>query len=265
MSASTKIYRTKNFDMFRSLTGNRPVKRARFNKVRDGIKAVGQIVPVIVNEKYEVIDGQARIAACKSLDIPVMYIIEPGIGIDECMNTNSTSTIWNSQNYIDGYSNNGNLDYKYLDLLIKRFKALGSRDVVSAVVGKYAGIKHVKDGKLKCDETRYIEATNVLSFEESLLNVLSSVGGRVDVYKQVLGFCFVHPKVDNAKLFSQISKHRIYLVPVSTTAQALDVIENIYNRNSRERIYISTEYKRMIDKDMTWYEYRDYINQGETS
>ena len=199
---STKIYITKNYDMFRVLNGNRPVKRARFNKVRDGIKAVGQIVPIIVNEKYEVIDGQARLEVCKSLDIPIAYVVMPGLGIEECRNANSTSSIWTAMNYVNSFAESGSTDYKYLDLLLKRFRALGTQDVISAVAGKFANVRHVKDGNLQCDEKRYTEATEALTFEESLLNVLKTVEGRTDLYKHVLGFCSVHPKIDNGKLFS---------------------------------------------------------------
>lgn len=262
MSNITKVYTTSNYGMFRVLNGNRPVTRSRLAKVRDGIKSVGQIVPIIVNEKLEVIDGQARLEACKSLNIPIDYVVKPGLGVEACRNTNTTSSVWTAMNYVNSYAESGSTDYRYLDLLLKRFRALGTQDVISAVVGRFANVRHVKDGSLQCSETRYVEATEALTFEESLLNVLKTVNGRTDLYKHVLGFCCVHPLIDNGKLFSQMTKYRISLVPISTVEQALNVVENIYNRNARDRIYIATEYKRMLDKHMTWYEYRDFINQG---
>ena len=262
MSAPNKVYTTSNYGMFKSLTANRGINRRRVSKVADGIRTVGQIVPIIVNEKYEIIDGQARLEACKQLNIPISYVIKTDIGIKECRNVNTTGTRWTAADYIKSYAESGNINYQYLDLLLKRFRALGSQDVISAVQGRFSNARHIQNGDFLCDETRYMEATDVLAFEESLLNVLKATNGRTDLYKHALGFCAVHPKIDNAKLFSQIMKYRISLVPISTVEQALTVIEQIYNRSARERIYIATEYKRMIDKGMTWYEYRDFINQG---
>ena len=61
---------TKNYEMFQKLEGNRPVLERRINKIIASINNVGYITsPIIVNDKYEVIDGQGRLEALKQLKL----------------------------------------------------------------------------------------------------------------------------------------------------------------------------------------------------
>lgn len=67
-----QAYRTDNYAKFKRLDGNRGVQLMRVKKVMDSVKANGYIYsPLIVNERYEVVDGQARLEAFKQLGIPV--------------------------------------------------------------------------------------------------------------------------------------------------------------------------------------------------
>ena len=70
-----QIHWTTDYDIFKQLLGNREIN---YNHVRRLIKSMQEeylIVPIQVNEKMEVIDGQHRIAACKELGFPIYYMI----------------------------------------------------------------------------------------------------------------------------------------------------------------------------------------------
>lgn len=76
------VYLTTNYDQFRVLDGNRAVTATRVNKIKKSIQTVGYIPnPIIINENYEVIDGQGRLQACRELQEPIAFIKVPGIGI----------------------------------------------------------------------------------------------------------------------------------------------------------------------------------------
>ena len=60
------VYSTENYRRFKKLLDNREVTPQRVNQIMKSIRDVGYIVsPIIVNEKYEVIDGQGRLAAAE--------------------------------------------------------------------------------------------------------------------------------------------------------------------------------------------------------
>ena len=66
------IFETTDYDIFKRLEGNRADIERRAKKVIKSIKAVGQIkAPIIVNERFEIIDGQARAEAFRRLGLPI--------------------------------------------------------------------------------------------------------------------------------------------------------------------------------------------------
>lgn len=83
--AEYKVYTTSDYSIFAHLKENRDVKEQRVKKIRKSIDSVGYIRnPIIVNEKMEIIDGQGRFEVLKEKGYPVEFIIDEGIGVDEC-------------------------------------------------------------------------------------------------------------------------------------------------------------------------------------
>lgn len=79
------VFMTDDLTKFKVLDGNRKIKESHRQELIASIDKHGFIMnPIIVNENFEVIDGQTRLAACKELGVPVYYIVVPKIGIDEC-------------------------------------------------------------------------------------------------------------------------------------------------------------------------------------
>lgn len=65
------IFETTNYEMFKFLDQNRqPQNRPMLT---DSIKKHGLLMPIDVNEKMQIIDGQHRFLACKQLGLPVQY------------------------------------------------------------------------------------------------------------------------------------------------------------------------------------------------
>ena len=80
------MFRTTDYDSFKRVLGNRKVLEDRVSKILASFDKIGYIpVPIIVNEKYEVIDGQGRLEACKRRGLPVNFIIRPGLKIEDCI------------------------------------------------------------------------------------------------------------------------------------------------------------------------------------
>ena len=68
---TTLVRQTNNYMKFQILKGNRNVSQSRVNKIIASINRVGYITnPIIVNEHMEVIDGQGRLEALKTLQLP---------------------------------------------------------------------------------------------------------------------------------------------------------------------------------------------------
>ncbi|MBQ1790336.1 MAG: ParB N-terminal domain-containing protein, partial [Oscillospiraceae bacterium] len=107
------VYVSTDYDSFKVLDGNRdPEKNSRIKKIERSIDKVGFIeAPILVNEHYEVIDGQARLAVAKKHGYPIYFCILPGKGIEECIALNQSSTAWTIMDYIHSYAAQGNENY----------------------------------------------------------------------------------------------------------------------------------------------------------
>lgn len=112
------IYKTEDYNIFNFLGGNRNVNLKNANKIIISMKKNFIINPIIVNENYEIIDGQHRFYAEKELGLPVYYIMNKGLGLKECQELNSNSKTWSSSDFLNGYCELGYVDY----LKLKKFK-----------------------------------------------------------------------------------------------------------------------------------------------
>lgn len=246
------VYRTDNYSMFKRLDGNRDVLEARVKRLVKSIQNNGYIQnPVIVNEKYEVIDGQGRVEALKRLGLPVDYIIVPGLGVSECVVMNQNLTNWTMTDYIKSYAELGNEAYVYFYALLKRYKgkALGFDVINNAITGRAISDSNlIKEGRFSCTDKQYEEAIKILDYDATCRPFLRYAGGRPDKYMVAINFCYHHPEVDKHLLRKRLEQHQVELVGVSSVPNALQIIENVYNSRNRKKVYLISDYKRMIDE-----------------
>lgn len=116
-----QIYQTADYDKFKRIKGNREITPAHINKLIKSIGKVGYILqPTLVNENYEVVDGQTRLAACKELNIPVSYMVAEGYGTEEVKAVNLGQTNWSTLDFVKEFAENGNANYQtVLDFMNK--------------------------------------------------------------------------------------------------------------------------------------------------
>jgi hypothetical protein len=100
---STVMYET-NYSKFTLFEQNRDIDERAVNDLVVSIKKKGQLQPLIVNDLYEVIDGQHRLKACEILDIPVSYLISNKATIKDVVLINNTQRSWRNLDYLKTFS-----------------------------------------------------------------------------------------------------------------------------------------------------------------
>lgn len=106
-----KVYETNDYSKFNLISGNRSVDRFKVGRLVDSMKEKQLVVPIIVNEFYQIIDGQHRFSACKELNLPVYYIVIKGYGIEEVKRANLISSTWDLNAFLNLYCSKDNSDY----------------------------------------------------------------------------------------------------------------------------------------------------------
>ena len=228
------IYETTNYTQFKRLIGNRKDDEVRGKALMLSIKTFGQLDPISVNEKMEVIDGQARLYALKALGLPVKYYIEKGYGLEECRQGNIKAKNWLIADFVRSYAEMGNVSYKYLEALKTQFPNSSYGVIVDIIRGRIGAggggsNKCIKDGTLTISREQYEEAVQVLDFVKSVARYIPTGGPSVPQYTTALGTLYKHPKVDNARLYKAITTYPTMLLPVTSMEDAFKYLDIVYN------------------------------------
>lgn len=113
-TTSMQVMQTENYDMFKLMAGNRKINQSKVKQLTSEIWRNGLQIPIVVNENYEVADGQHRLQACRELGVPVMYIIRHGITIKDAANANTAGSNWTTRDWINYHAEQGNEEYRKL-------------------------------------------------------------------------------------------------------------------------------------------------------
>jgi hypothetical protein len=109
--ARKKVLTTTDYKQFKQIAGNRVKNKMHAHNIMKSMMENYLFTIIIVNEKYEIIDGQHRFDAIQKLKLPVNFIICEGYGLREVHILNQNSKTWNSEDYLEGYCNLGLPDY----------------------------------------------------------------------------------------------------------------------------------------------------------
>ena len=115
------IMQTENYDMFKLVKGNRRINKANYAKLVKSMKEEQLVIPIVVNEKYEIIDGQHRYMASKDLEKPIYYFMVRGYGLEQVKRANIASSNWKKENYLEMFVAEQNHVYKEFEEIKDRY------------------------------------------------------------------------------------------------------------------------------------------------
>lgn len=115
-----QVYETYDYGKFRIMEkGNRDITHSE--KIARQMEEQFLFTVIIVNDKYEIIDGQNRYLASKSLGKPIRYVIAEGYGIKETRFYNMEAKNWQKKDFIKSFADEGNEEYLKFTEFQKRY------------------------------------------------------------------------------------------------------------------------------------------------
>lgn len=245
-----KIYKTTDYAIFKKLLGNRDVTESRVSAIKESILRIGyQPSPIIVNEKFEIIDGQGRFEACKALNLPILYVIKHGLTINDCISMNIKMKNWSERDYINCYARKGIRDYIELENMMNEFPALNWSQIYDVSKPASSKVKaDLRDGKLsfqpytykQYERARWLSAIKPIIKESGLYtNRAIEILIRLDRYSLI----------DKKRMLESIERYSRAGEFASYRAQdTLVALNEIYNYNRKQRKYFADEYRKITDK-----------------
>jgi len=210
-----KVLYEKNYTKFTFLEDNRDIDAKKVDRLVESIRKKGQLIPVIVNEFNEMIEGQHRTRACEKLDIPVAYVVSVGATSKDIPFINNTQSAWKNKDFLKHFSHKNhkhNAEYRKIKTFLDEH-ALPFHVALMLLSGSSAHPNRMKDrgplpafrdGSFKVDDLDY--ANDVAG---QLLKLKSFVPNLVKINK----FCLAWIKISTLTEFDvnvaykQIEKH----------------------------------------------------------
>lgn len=262
--ADYKVFVTNNFRIFHILDGNREVGRIGF--IKKLIQKFGYMrMPILVNEKMEVIEGQHRLEACKDLNVPIHYIIQPGLGKEHCIALNIGRKNWSGRDYLHSNAST-NYDYSLFEILTKKYP-YSAGTILCTYDGSLTGGNYntkVKNGSLKCSDDDFRMADKILNwlsgFDGDIKNAErrckaedKTFNGKDNIYKALI-YAYKCPSLNTSLLTQRIHLHFDFFGDgVSGMTQAVSIIEKAYNYGCKNenKVDIYSDYIKEV-KQRTW-------------
>jgi hypothetical protein len=169
MKKVNTIYETKEYDNFKLLKENREIKKSHVDYFVRELKESGQQIPLKVNKKNQILEGQHRFTACKILGIPFKFFYEKENVTKKKQLLNlinlQKGLDWSLQNHLDTQCTIGNQVYIAFRKLREKHSEFTLSTIVTLVEGKSGG-KTFREGKLNAN--RFMAADFVLSSAKTL-------------------------------------------------------------------------------------------------
>lgn len=161
----SQIFTTKDFSIFKKLTGNRDIAESnvtnKMNEIKANIKEGKSPLfsPIIINEKYQIIDGQHRIEAMKRLQndgvsVYVEYIIRPGFELKDTQAMQKGKS-WMPADYLKSHCAAGNKDYIKYSIFSKKWSHVMTHQTILMIFGKQSTSSKVGANHAQFNEGKF--------------------------------------------------------------------------------------------------------------
>ena len=229
---SNQVHTTTDYFLFKPIEGNRNKNLLHINRLKKSISENYLFTVIIVNEKYEIIDGQHRFEVIQELGLPLNYVICKGYGLEEVHVLNQNSKTWNADDYLDGYCRLGYENYiKYAEFKNKYG------------LGHFECMMILSETNIDRGKVFYTGDFKITNYENACVTAekIKIIGKYYSGYKRR---AFVYAILDllknkNFDFFEFIQKLKVQptaMVDCTSTEKYLALIEEIYNYRRREKV-----------------------------
>lgn len=111
------IGHTYNYEVFTLISSNRGINRSSVDQLKKSIRKEGYCPSsyVLVDEDFNILDGQHRFVACRELGLPIYTMCVPNLRVEHMRILNTISKNWTMKNFIEHYATLGSEDYVLLN------------------------------------------------------------------------------------------------------------------------------------------------------
>jgi len=252
MEVVNQVRKTNDYSLFKPLVGNRVVNKLHVKRLKDSFERTYLLNPIIVNDKYEIIDGQHRFQSARELGKPVNFIVAPGYGLREVQILNENMKNWRKEDYLNAYCDLGHPQYLRFREFMNRFPDFSISICQSLLRDSVPCRRNLKSTELISETNKYGNySTN--DFQEGNLEIkdydravenaekIMMIKPYYDGYNrttfvQSMISIFKSDNYNHAQFLSKLSYQPNALQHCVNIQQYKLLIEEIFNYRSREKV-----------------------------
>lgn len=232
--------RTKDYKIFKHITGNRDIYESHVVKLREAIqhKNLLPYIPLLCNDKMEVIDGQHRLEAAKAEGLEVTYIVIPGLKLEDVMSLNTHTKGWGINDFVDAWIKVGKTDYQVLKDFSAQYNitthtAAGILNSGPQISGKEVS-PNVHNGTFTAN---YLEYGKSLIENINMLKQYCEFNPTTDrTFLRAIAKIQTSPAFDFDELLSKLKLGSLRIEPRHNVRYYILELEDLYNWHNRYRI-----------------------------
>ena len=242
---SNQVHSTSDYTRFRTLVGNRKPNELHVKRLTNSFEKRYLFSPILVNEKWQIIDGQHRYLAAKELGLPINYIVVDGYGLNEVQILNTNSANWKKEDYLKAYCDLGISSYLQMKQFMNDYPDFGiavSEQLLTNRVGGSNNTGHVdkRRGRLKNFEEGRLIIPNLVQSYDNAEKVLMFKpyydGFNRSVFVAALIGIFQNENYSHAEMISKLANQPTSLTHCTNVTQYKLIIEEIYNFRRRDKV-----------------------------
>jgi len=232
-----KVHLEKNLSKFSFLDDNRSIDKKHVAMLTISIRRYGQLMPIVVNENLQVIEGQHRLEACRELGLPVAYIISVKSSSKDVAVMNNSQKSWKNKDFLKhfSHSNHGNCTtYRKIAKFFKVYPLpfsigillLAGRNPDPSIGNSRGPMPAFRDGTFKISdyETAEIKAAQLVKMKSFIPQLI-----RISKFCAAFLKVSTHNNFSISTCYSQMKKYNIRFGHPGNLEEWTEQFKEVYN------------------------------------
>lgn len=242
------IKKTKEYDMFKFREDNRAeIDQLHVLRLKESIEIRNmlELRPIIVNQDFEIIDGQHRLLAAKMLDVEIYYEVQKSLDAQDVILLN-TAKAWKLQDYLNFYCVNGFEEYIKLKNYLNKNNITLTLAINICIGRSKKAYLMFKNGEFKFINAENEDTINVCWQTIENIKKMNGYGGahylKTTKFWKALVKLVTHENFNASRWFNNLPKMIERFMPKVSEKDYLKLMMDVHNWHNSSRVNLVEEF-----------------------
>lgn len=226
---------TSEYDVFSRLPGNRDIDLLHVSTLVKAMEKEYIFSPILVNQDFQVLDGQHRLEAHRRLQKPIPFYWDEVGDLEAVQRLNSTQKGWTNADYAQSFVERGFKDYEIYTWFKKSYGLPYTVCLVLLSGSEYRGLsRSFKTGDFKVKNLEVAKKKAVILSQLAPYFTHWKDGG----FLRAMNTALRKKGFDVQQFIHKVAVNSTMLVPCTSMDQYMQLIEEVYNFRSSKKVPI---------------------------